>query len=86
MVDILVEEDGLERREAEVCLRDGDLFPLSDPGSLYPFEGEEAFRQWQEVREMLFKLYEWFAEFTRTRTNPPYCKPSARPSISPGRC
>jgi hypothetical protein len=63
MVEILVKEDGVDRREAEVCLQDGDLFPLIDPGSMYPFEGEEAVRQWEDARQTLHKLYEFYAEF-----------------------
>lgn len=30
---------------------------------MYPFEGEQAVREWEEARVTLHKLYEWFAEF-----------------------
>jgi hypothetical protein len=63
MVEVLVERDGVPLEEAEVCVRDGDLFPLIDPGCMYPFEGQEAVRQWEDARKTLYRLHEWFAEF-----------------------
>jgi hypothetical protein len=56
MMKILTEEIGVERREAEVCLRDGDLWPLNDPGAMIPFEGEEAVSQWEEAAATLHGL------------------------------
>jgi hypothetical protein len=42
----LTEELGVDQREAALCLRDGDLWPLIDAGSIYPFEGEEGIEMW----------------------------------------
>jgi hypothetical protein len=58
MMDYLTEEIGVERREAEVCLQDSDLWPLIDPGSLLPFEGEEAVAQWKDAAHTLHALAE----------------------------
>jgi hypothetical protein len=63
MMSYLVEELGVEPSEAEVSLRDGDVFPLIDAGSMHPFEGQEAVEQWEDARETLHKLYEFYAEF-----------------------
>jgi hypothetical protein len=56
MVAYLTEEIGVERSEAEVCLQDGDLWPLVDASSMIPFEGEEAVAQWADTAETLNKL------------------------------
>jgi len=58
MMIYLTEEIGVERREAEVCLRDGDLWPLIDAGAMIPFEGEEAVAQWKDAAKTLRGLAE----------------------------
>ena len=45
-VQYLTEEIGVERREDELSMRDGDIWSLIDPGSMYPFEGEEGVEMW----------------------------------------
>ena len=61
MMAYLVEELGVEPREAEIALRDGDLWPRIEAGSMYPFEGEEAVALWEDARRELGKLYEFYA-------------------------
>jgi hypothetical protein len=58
MMNVLMEEIGVDRREAEACLRDGDLFPLINVGSMIPFEGEEAVEQWAGAADTRHKLAE----------------------------
>jgi hypothetical protein len=58
----LVEEIGLTEREAELCLRDGDLWPLIDVGSMHPFEGEEAVREWRAALDTLHSLYSFLED------------------------
>jgi hypothetical protein len=59
----LVEELGVEHSEAEATLRDGDLFPFIDAGCMYPFEGEEAVRQWEDACEKLGQLHAFLMLF-----------------------
>ena len=61
MKKYLVEELGVDQREAELCLRDGDLWPHIEAGSMFPFEGEEAVALWEDARRELGKLYEFYA-------------------------
>jgi hypothetical protein len=62
MVAYMTEEIGVEHREAKVSLRDGDLWPLIDAGSMHPFEGEEAVEMWADAVDHLSRLIE-FHEF-----------------------
>jgi hypothetical protein len=48
---------GVSPEEAERILADDDLF-LTDPGSRYGLEGEEAIRVWGEAQEKLHHLAE----------------------------
>jgi hypothetical protein len=52
----LTEEIGVDRGEAEVILRDGDLFPRIEPGFMYAFEGEKAVEQWKDAVVELARL------------------------------
>jgi hypothetical protein len=64
MMKYLVEEIGVERSEAEVILRDGDLWPHLDPGCMYPFPtGEESIHQWEDAREKLAQFHEFLIWF-----------------------
>jgi hypothetical protein len=66
-LEYLTEEIGLTEREAELCLRDGDLWPFIDVGSMYPFEGQEGIRNWQDALDTLHSLYGFF---TKSCNNP----------------
>jgi hypothetical protein len=66
MMAYLIEKIGVERREAELSLRDGDLWPLIDAGSMYPFEGEEAVAQWEAAVDFFSRL----VDFTQPDDNP----------------
>jgi hypothetical protein len=59
-LDYLTHEVGVERREAEVILHDGDLFRFIDAGSMFAFEGQEGVRQWDEAVETLQRLEFFF--------------------------
>ena len=60
MLDVLVEEIGVDPREAETSLQDGDLWPLIHVGGLHPFEGEEGIKEWEEAVATLDKLVHLF--------------------------
>jgi hypothetical protein len=55
---------GVTDEEAEAILRDVDLWPCTDVGSLYAFEDKQALRDWKEAINTLHALYEFFQETT----------------------
>jgi hypothetical protein len=63
MMAYLTEEIGVDRSEAEVILRDGDLFPRIEPGIMQAFEGEEGVEQWKDAVVELDRLIDFYEAY-----------------------
>jgi hypothetical protein len=67
-IEYLVEEIGVERRQAEIIMEDDDLW-LVDPEARYGFEGEEAVWQWKEAYKFARALNDGFVAHGRPVVN-----------------
>lgn len=55
----LVDDVGMSPRQAELVMRDDDLW-LLEPESRWPWEGEDAVSQWHDARAFVMTLSEGF--------------------------
>jgi Asp-tRNA(Asn)/Glu-tRNA(Gln) amidotransferase B subunit len=59
----LVEEIGVSQREARLILQDDDLWRQHE-GGRYPFEGEQAVREWNQASQLAGELHSMITNLT----------------------